>query len=146
MYLIKGILVTTLLSWTLLAYSNEYYCPKMPNSIKLGEILEHDWIVWPDGQEITTASKEHYLKNSIEFQFEDWMALMSGESVQNKNKVIFIACCSWNQKTPKKICAYRILQEKYCTLNARKNPKMKFICGNDPFETPYSKIMKKLHG
>jgi len=109
------------------SFSMEYFCPKTPINIVVGQTISDDWFIWVHGESIDKATTLYYKKNITKYKFEHWFSMVTGVR-HNKRPKNYIGCCGWLEKYNKKVCAYKYIKENDCESNIRELPRMKFVC------------------
>lgn len=108
-----------------------YYCPKTPINIKIGEIIDNQWYIWPDEKPKNFYNKYYYKLFSHSYKFNYWSAFPYGlRKGEYKGKSNFIGCCGWLKKDKKLICAYKYISENNCKPIFPSGPPVKFSCKN----------------
>lgn len=131
-YKIKIILLLNFFLYLNISYSMDYYCPKLPIEVKIGETLDSGWFIWPEKEPNSLINRYYYKFFGESHKIKYWGGFPSGIVKSNDKEIsMFIACCMLKKDSKEGLCAFKYVVEKKCEPVLPSVPPVKYSCKNN---------------
>ena len=125
----KTIIFTILFVLNFQVYSLNYECPKLPITVKIGDSINNDWLIWPLNEKINYWSKAYYFFWNKKYEFKYWTAFPTGQRTGiKKTPKHYIGCCYFIKEEKRRICAFKNVVESKCSPIFNRSGPINFTC------------------
>ena len=124
----KKLLLIIFIFLTLPAYSENYFCPKLPAKVQVGTFMKDNWFVWLETRENNFINRFYYRLFSEQYVANYWGGFPQGIVSGSEKYKSFIGCCMLRSDNKKGLCVYKNVKEKNCKADIRGKGPDKFVC------------------